>query len=161
MANRGPKEKATKGLAEMAKKARRPKAKTWASSAAYKVMRAAGATKERLRALGPIHRDGITNRDLLALALDLYYEAKAGLTGPTTVDADGTVLENVELMPRARALIQLEKAIELLRKLVDAEQVIARRDLHLHITVGGDGDRASVRGNGVQVVSAASVGEPT
>lgn len=153
--HKGPKHEATSAVADAVKRSGKRQAKSATSSPAYKALRAAGASKDRLRALAVVHREGFSTRDLIVFAADLLYEAQDGMREPAG-DDDGAAA-----MSKAKALVQIEKALELLRKLVESDQPSTARDIRLHVTIGVDeAQRAAQAGNGATVVSGQDLPEP-
>lgn len=137
---RGPQHAATRGVREAAAESQaesKAKAKPPAEKSLVEpVLRALGAKTTRLASLRALMADGLTVREVMAVAFaELYAILDLPTTGKDAVDP-------------IRQRIQVGKSLELLARLAEADKERAPRDVRLHVTVGGAGGAGDSAGNG-------------
>lgn len=119
---RGTQHAATKGLKEAAAAEKKGSDRTRARKAVNGIISALGVRTTRAAAIYAIIDEGMTPREMLGIAAAAVYAA-TGADDPA----------------KAKRHIQVLKSLELLARLVAADQDVTPRDLRLNITVLGGG----------------------
>lgn len=152
----GPKRDAAEGAAAAAADGRlkrpvppkrgRGRPRKGARGQAWALLEELGVDAERLKVLERVYELGFTRRDLLVLSTNLLLDAQKEL-------------QRAAADERAKALIQVDKALETMRKLVEAEEDgKASGTMQVLVRIAYDATkRRDNAGNGVKIVAAGSL----